>query len=439
MFLTPAAWALPGATHRDSPAPAVNVPSRQEAPGARAQEERTTALRVFLDCDFECDFDYLRREITFVNWVRDRQDAQVHVLVTTRDSGGGEEWTFEFIGLEDLADRGITLLYNSSDTDTEDEVREGYAQVLRIGLLNFIVNTPAAERVEIIHQVAEAEQAQLAASPEDDPWNFWVFRVEFETELEGEQRQTERTLSGEFSADRTTEEWKIRSEIDARFSDEEFELSDGRIVTSDTQNYGGFGQVVKSLGPHWGASIRGSADSSTFDNQDLAVSAAPGIEYNIFPYAESSRRQLTFTYEIGFSHVSYNELTIFNVLEEYLYDQNLLVNYDVTQPWGQIGFFAEAGNFLNHFDQYRVETGGRAEVRIIRGLSLNVDGEFSWVRDQRFLPREDATDEEILTRQRALATDYQYEFSVSISYTFGSIFNNVVNPRFNGRRRGGFF
>ena len=394
---------------------------------------------MFLDCDFECDFDYLRREITFVNWVRDRRDAQVHVLVTTRDSGGGEEWTFEFIGLEGFAGRGITLRYNTSDTDTEDEVREGYAQVLRVGLLNYIVDTPAAERIEIVHQAAAAEQAELVATPEDDPWNFWVFRAEVEADLEGEQRQTERTYSAEFSANRTTEQWKIRSEVDARFSEETFELSDGREVVSDRRSYGGFGQVVKSLGPHWGASIRASANSSTFENEDFSLSAAPGIEYNIFPYAESSRRQLTFTYEIGFTRVSYNELTIFNLLEETLYDQNLLVNYDVTQPWGQIGFFTEAGNFLNHFDQYRVELGGRAEVRIVRGLALNVDAEFSWVRDQRFLPREDATDEEILTRQRALATDYEYELSISVSYTFGSIFNNVVNPRFNGRRRGGFF
>jgi len=408
------------------------------APTLAQQDARPSiALRVFLDCDFQCDFDYLRREITFVNWVRDREDAQVHVLVTTRDSGGGEEWAFEFIGLENLADRGITLLYNTSDTDTEDEEREGYAQVLRIGLLNFLVNTPAAERIEIIHEAAEATEVEVA-TPEDDPWNFWVFRAEVETELEGEQRQTERTFSGEFSANRTTEEWKLRSEIDARFSEEEFELSDGRIVTSDRNNWGAFGQVVKSLGPHWGASIRSAMDSSTFDNQDLDVSAAPGIEYNIFPYAESSRRQLTFTYEIGFTWVRYDELTIFDKLEETLFDQNLLVNYDVTQPWGQIGFYTEAGNYLNHFDQYRVELGGGAEVRIIRGLALNVDGEFSWVRDQRFLPREDATDEEILTRQRALGTDYEYEVSVSISYTFGSIFNNVVNPRFNGRRRGGF-
>src|SRR6267143_921287 len=63
-----------------------------------------TAVRVFLDCpDTFCDFDYYRTEITFVNWVRDRQFAQVHLLITTQDTGGGREYTLTFIGLERFA------------------------------------------------------------------------------------------------------------------------------------------------------------------------------------------------------------------------------------------------------------------------------------------------------------------------------------------------
>lgn len=47
-------------------------------------------LRVFVDCGSRyCDFDHIRREIDFVSYVRDRLDAQVHVLITTRPTGGG--------------------------------------------------------------------------------------------------------------------------------------------------------------------------------------------------------------------------------------------------------------------------------------------------------------------------------------------------------------
>ena len=55
-----------------------------------SQEEssRPDALRVFLDCA-SCDENYIRTEITFVNYVRDRTLADVHVLITTQATGGG--------------------------------------------------------------------------------------------------------------------------------------------------------------------------------------------------------------------------------------------------------------------------------------------------------------------------------------------------------------
>jgi hypothetical protein len=68
--------------------------------------------------------------------------------------------------------------------------------------------------------------------------------------------------------------------------------------------------------------------------------------------------------------------------------------------------------------------------RILKGLSLTVDAEYERIRDQLNLPREDATLEEILLRRQELATDYKYQISIGFSYTFGSIYSNVVNPRF---------
>ena len=52
------------------------------------------------------------------------------------------------------------------------------------------------------------------------------------------------------------------------------------------------------------------------------------------------------------------------------------------------------------------------------------------IHDQIHLPREGATREEILLRQRELATDFRYWSFIGLSYTFGSIYSNVVNPRF---------
>ncbi|MDZ7341730.1 MAG: hypothetical protein ONB27_10280 [candidate division KSB1 bacterium] len=52
------------------------------------------------------------------------------------------------------------------------------------------------------------------------------------------------------------------------------------------------------------------------------------------------------------------------------------------------------------------------------------------------LPLAGATLEEVLLRQRQLETSYNYWTSIGLSYTFGSIYNNIVNPRFGGSGSG---
>lgn len=51
-------------------------------------------------------------------------------------------------------------------------------------------------------------------------------------------------------------------------------------------------------------------------------------------------------------------------------------------------------------------------------------------RDQIYLARGKLSDENTLLRRRQLASKYSYHGGVGLSYTFGSIFNNVVMPRF---------
>lgn len=82
---------------------------------------------------------------------------------------------------------------------------------------------------------------------------------------------------------------------------------------------------------------------------------------------------------------------------------------------------------------------GFVQLRLFRGFSLNVNGFYSWVRDQLFLPAGAASSEEILLRQLQLETSFNYFTSIGFSYQFGSIFNKVVNPRFGGGGRSFFF
>jgi len=71
----------------------------QGAPPRALPPRQAEALRVFLDCQDECDGDFLRTEVTFVNWIRDRYDGQILVLVTSQTTGGrGTDYAFTLIG-----------------------------------------------------------------------------------------------------------------------------------------------------------------------------------------------------------------------------------------------------------------------------------------------------------------------------------------------------
>ena len=87
------------------------------------EELKKSAPKVFFDCD-RCDIDFIRTEITFVNYVWDRQEADVHILITTQSTGGGgREYTIAFIGLRDYEDLQNSLTVFSNRIETQDEIR----------------------------------------------------------------------------------------------------------------------------------------------------------------------------------------------------------------------------------------------------------------------------------------------------------------------------
>jgi hypothetical protein len=86
--------------------------------GAAEQQQSAEALRVFSECSGrDCNFTYYRTEIPWVNWVRDRTVAQVHLIMTSeRNASGGSEYSFDFIGQEDLEGEDDLLTYVSLGT-----------------------------------------------------------------------------------------------------------------------------------------------------------------------------------------------------------------------------------------------------------------------------------------------------------------------------------
>lgn len=398
-------------------------------PVPEPHDVRQERVRVFLDCG-PCDFDYLRREIEFIDYVRDRTDADVHVLVTTQPTGaGGTEYVFTFIGLGKFAGVDDEVKFTALETFTRDERRVGYARVFKLGLVRYVTSTNLVDRLDLTFQPA-GDPGAAPQTAQTDPWDFWSFRLRGSGSVNGERRTSSRSYNASVFANRTTEAWKVNSAVNLNFRENTFTLSSGDEFLDKSHDHNASVLLVRSLSGHWSAAVRGRWNSTTFLNQDRALRAGAGLEYSVFPYRESSRRELTAQLTLGVAHFDYAETTIFDKTGETVGDAFFITRFNARQPWGSGDASFESTVYLHDPGRHRIAVDGGVDVRLFKGFSLNLEGSASRIRDQLYLPAGDATDEEILLRRRQLATGYRYQLSVGFSYTFGSIFNNIVNTRF---------
>ncbi len=403
---------------------------------AAAQEEavdidalKKAAPKVFIDCGW-CDLDFIRTEIAFVNYVRDRKEAQVHVLITTLSTGsGGREYTISFIGQREFRGVNDTQKYFSDQTATEDETRQGLVKALKIGLMSYVARTPLAWRIVISYA---GEEKPAAA----DKWNDWVFSLSTGGFLSGEESYESRSLQASFSANRVTPELKIRMSMSARHFSSSYEY-DGQTITNTTEGHEINGLLVKSLDEHWSIGAYLRAASSTYENILFSFSPSPAVEYNLFPYSQSTRRQLRCLYSLKFASLKYREETIYGKKSENLWGQSLSVTLDLKEKWGSISTTLAASHYFHDFSKNRQTLYTVLNLHLLKGLSVFALAGSSRIHDQIYLAKGEASLEEILLQRRQLATGYNYYFSVGLSYTFGSIFTNVVNPRFGDSGQGG--
>ncbi len=389
------------------------------------------APRIYLDCDF-CDLDFIRTEIPFVNYVRDRNEANVHVLITRQGTaGGGSEFTVMFLGKAEFAGMRDTLRYYSGNTATDDEIRKGIASILKLGVVRYVAHTPVADIIQI-HYKPKATTVKVV-----DKWHNWVFSLNANTFANGQQSTNSMFLNASVSASRITLEWKTRFSLYANYSENNFDVG-GQTITSTSNSKGFTASEIKSLGEHWSIGVFGGYSSSSFSNIDYQFSLSPALEYNIYPYSESTHHELRLEYAIKVRTRKYLEETIFYKTREELFNHAFTITLTFNQPWGSTETSLEASQFLHDLSKNRLQLFSQLQFRLFTGFSLRLFGNISMIHDQLSLPLRGASQEEVLLRRKELATTYSYYISFGISYSFGSIYNNVVNPRF-GNSNGRFY
>lgn len=414
---------------------AVPVQAQGPAPvtGATARPPaESPALTVFLDCRTGCWSDYVKVEVAYLDYVNVRETADVHVLVTSRGTAaGGTEYTLQFTGQGRFASVNDELIFTTLPNESEENRRRQFVNSLKLGLVRYAVHTELGRELRVSHpaEAASVKKPTGEARSQKDPWNYWVMRARANLTADSESSNTADRIESSFSANRTTDAWKINLSASQDYRETEYTFSDGDTSFYVRRSVSTSGSVIKSLTDHWSLGVRGGWSTTTYENRQDSLGTAGAVEYNVFRYADSTRQQLTFQYRLGVSANKYYEETIYGKLEETVPYHALRSAFDLRKTWGSISADLELAQYLHDTSLNRKTVSAEADIRLFRGFSFNVEASASSVHDQIYLPKGDATDEEVLVRQRQLATSFRRSLRFGFSYTFGSIFSNVVNTR----------
>ncbi len=404
-----------------------------EATGTTQRASSPPARRIYLEC-VDCDDDYLRTELAFVSLVRDRQLADVALLVTSlRTASGGRQFSILTRGggrpeLRGDAPRADTLTVHIRPDATAHDQRLALVRAIKVALLPWIRESLEIAHVDLQYTPPRANGA--GTERPGDPWKQWVFRVGGSGWFAGDDNVRSGGGDANVRASRITEALKLEWTNEGQYRRERFRLSDSSVAVSVRQSWSSRVFVAPSLGDHWSAGLRASVASSIFQNTRLDSRTSLAVEYSPFPYRDATQRQIILRYSVGLRATRYVDTTVFGRLRETRPLQDLAMATDIRQPWGNVYGAAIWSQYLHDGRRRRLSLDLGIEYRVLAGLNIGAGLNYARIADQLNIPGVNLTDQERLLQLRELQSGSSASLSVGLSYTFGSVFSNVVNPRF---------
>ena len=385
---------------------------------------------VYIDYEYG-DLNYIKEQITSVNYVRYKNEADVFILFTKQITGSyGKKITVDFTGENKFSgiDESLTFILKNGDTVEDERIKS--VQILKLGLIRYFSRTDFADKLTITFPTETIEKVI------EDRWNDWVFSTSLSGYFNGEESSNSMNMWGSLSASKVTEEMKVQFRFNGSMNRSKYEWDD-EVYESSSYSKSFNAYLIKAWTDHLSYGLWTYAYTSSYSNIDLGIGLYPGIEYNIFPYSESNRKQLRFQYQLNPNYVDYDEQTIYEKYSEKLLKHSFKTEIDYIQSWGSMSISLVASQYLiiddvilENLEKNKLTLYGNVSWKIYKGLSLDLWGNASRVHDQLSLAAGDVTTEELLLRQKELQTQYTYFLSIGLSYSFGSIYNNIVNPRF---------
>jgi hypothetical protein len=394
------------------------------------QETKNGELKIYLDCRI-CDNTFIKQNLGNVQFVRDQNLGDVHLFFITQNNGsGGRLYEIDFIGKNSLSDIKYKLSFSTDTNMTRDDVRKRTLEYIKLGLVRFWIEKGTLDGISVSAPSPVVEDEEDKETEVVDPWNYWVFRIGANGWFNGQESSKSSNLNFNVSAKRVTEKSKFSFRIGFNENKSTFTFDDEDIISI---NSGKFLNVsdIWSINDNWSWGAFGRLGTSTFGNYDFYGSLKPAIEYNFFKYQESANKQLVLSYRNGIRYNDYMERTVYIKNHEMLWEHTLALGGSVRQEWGNINGEASFDQYLHDTTLNALNFYLGANVRIFKGFNFNMGGSYSITRNQLNLPAGDVSLEELLLQQQQLESGYNYFFNIGLSYSFGSIYNTIVNPRFN--------
>ena len=394
-----------------------------------AQENTNEELKIYLDCNV-CDNTFIKQNLGNVQFVRDQGQGDVHLFfLTQNNASGGRLYEIDFIGKNTFEAINYKVSFSTDTNMTSDDVRKRILEYIKLGLVRYWIEKGTLEGVSVSAPTPEVEE-ELNKTEVKDPWNYWVFRVGANGWFNGQESNKSSNVNFNVSAKRVTEKNKFSFRIGFNENKNTFTFDGEDIVSINSGKNLNVSDVI-SISDHWSVGAFGNLGTSTFGNYDFYWSFQPAIEFNFFKYEESAKKQLILSYRNGLRYNDYIERSVYAKDDELLWQHSILLGGSIRQEWGNINGEASFDQFLHDTTLNALNFYLGANVRLFKGFNFNVGGNYSITRNQINLPAGNVSLEELLLQQQQLESGYNYWFNVGVSYSFGSIYNTIVNPRFN--------
>ena len=396
-------------------------------------DSASKSLKVYLNCSsYNCYNQYLKTQTTWIYFVQDQFVADVNLRINSLSTGsGGDEYNLIFEGLKDLQHLRDTVTFHTNAINTPNEIRDELLQHVQLGLIRYAVYANKHTQLHLAsHDSLDNAEIGEGSNPAEDPFNAWVYNFWIYMNGRGQKVNQSISITGGFDASQIKETHK--NQISFSYSNDIDRYTyDGERSVYQIKSFGAQFLHTKSINQHWSAGFYNNYDQSTYSNYKHSISSYLAVEYNLFPYKESQTKQFTLSAYTGGFYNQYIDTTIYLKTREWRPSGQFNALYSFNQSWGSIAGGLRSNFLLDDLAKNSTSLSLSVDARIYKGLSISMFGQFSFIRNQINLPKEDASLDLVFLQQQVLATNFSYFYSGSINYRFGSIFNNVVNTRFN--------